>query len=214
MAKFLAAACGLVVLYAAVTIGEGFVRARTVVRRQVASTPLVLRPESLTHEQTRILLRVEDPTFFSHHGVDLHTPGAGMTTLTQGLVKFLYFQSFRPGVAKVRQSLLAIGFDARIEKQMQLALFLNASYLGTHQGRVIRGFEDGARTFFGRPFAELTRDQYLALVAMCVAPDALNVVTHPARNAARVDGIERLLANQCSPSGWLDVYYEACEVAH
>lgn len=36
-----------------------------------------------------VLLKIEDPTFKTHRGVDLATPGAGMTTITQGLVKLL-----------------------------------------------------------------------------------------------------------------------------
>lgn len=45
----------------------------------------------LTAERKAMLLAVEDPAFMRHHGVDLATPGAGMTTITQGLVKILYF---------------------------------------------------------------------------------------------------------------------------
>jgi len=51
------------------------------------------------------LLAVEDPNFYQHSGVDLTTPGAGITTITQGLVKQLYFSEFRPGFAKLRQTL-------------------------------------------------------------------------------------------------------------
>ncbi|WGS87238.1 hypothetical protein [Methylomonas sp. UP202] len=32
------------------------------------------------------LLAIEDPAFYEHQGVDLYTPGAGMTTISQGLV--------------------------------------------------------------------------------------------------------------------------------
>ncbi|MDD2770086.1 MAG: hypothetical protein PHT19_15275 [Methylococcus sp.] len=45
---------------------------------------------NLTSDRLKLLLAVEDPTFFEHHGVDLNTPGAGMTTISQSLVKLLY----------------------------------------------------------------------------------------------------------------------------
>lgn len=62
----------------------------------------------LSSERRTMLLAVEDPSFMHHHGVDLATPGAGMTTITQGLVKLLYFpDGFRPGIAKIRQTLIA-----------------------------------------------------------------------------------------------------------
>lgn len=44
----------------------------------------------LSPEQWKLLLAIEDPAFYNHRGVDLSTPGAGMTTITQGLVKLLY----------------------------------------------------------------------------------------------------------------------------
>lgn len=211
--KAFAAFVALIVLYAGVTIGEGYVRAPAVVARQLLATPPVLTAESLSPEQLRILLRVEDPAFFSHHGLDLRTPGAGMTTITQGLVKFLYFPHFRPGLAKIRQSLLAVGFDARIDKRTQLALLLNAEYLGTHDGRDVHGFENAARVYFDTDFRSLSREQFLSLVAMCIGPDGFNVATRPAENRERVARIERLLAGRCRAAGWLDVYYEACASA-
>ena len=121
---------GAFFLYCAVTIAEGYFRARRIVERHLRErSPSVLRPGDLSAEQLRILLAVEDPKFFSHPGVDLSTPGAGMTTITQGLVKFLYFDQFRPGLAKIRQSLLALGFDARTQKSTQLTIFLTSGYM-------------------------------------------------------------------------------------
>lgn len=37
--------------------------------------------------QLDALLKIEDPAFYRHKGVDLKTPGAGLTTITQSLVK-------------------------------------------------------------------------------------------------------------------------------
>ena len=61
-----------------------------------------------------------------HHGVDLEEPGARMTTLTQGLVKLLYYPNgFKQGVAKLRQSLIAkYALNSIITKDDQLLLFL------------------------------------------------------------------------------------------
>lgn len=210
---FVALVLVALILYAGGTVAEGYLRAPGRVAEHEHERPTALRAQDLSPEQLRILLAVEDPKFFSHRGVDLLTPGAGMTTITQGLVKFLYFDRFRPGLAKIRQSLLAVGFDARIDKRRQLALLLNSAYLGTHRGREVRGFEEAARAYFGKPFRRLTRREYVALVAMLVGPDRFSVAAHPAANAKRVARIERLLAGRCRPQGWLDVYYRACAPA-
>jgi hypothetical protein len=45
-----------------------------------------------------------------------------MTTITQSLVKGLYFRHFRPGIRKIRQSLIArFALDGHMSKQRLLA---------------------------------------------------------------------------------------------
>ena len=97
------------------------------------STALPLDPAHFNQARRDWLLTVDDPTFYRHHGIDSRTPGAGYTTITQGLVKILFFDDFRPGVfgwRKVKQSIIAMAFDARVSKDEQLRLFVNTVYLG------------------------------------------------------------------------------------
>ena len=54
-----------------------------------SDVPLVLPLSAMSAWQKDALLRVEDPSFYEHHGVDLHTPGQGLTTITQALVKWI-----------------------------------------------------------------------------------------------------------------------------
>jgi membrane peptidoglycan carboxypeptidase len=169
-----------------------------------------LRPEDLSQERLHMLLAVEDPGFYTHHGIDLTSPGAGYTTITQGLVKHLYFAHFHPGLAKWKQSLVALVFDHQVSKQDQLHLFLNSVYLGNWQGREIYGFDAAAHAYFNKPFAQLTDDEYLSLVAMVVGPNEFHVRNRPDRNADRVARIQRLLAGACKPAGMADVYYQDC----
>ena len=66
-----------------------------------------------------------------------------MTTISQGLVKVLYFPSgFRPGIAKIRQTLIAqYAFDASVSKQEQLdgrsARQLHARLTGMHNVHIL-----------------------------------------------------------------------------
>lgn len=91
-------------------------------------------------------LKVQDPKFRSHKGVDLTTPGAGMTTITQGLVKLLYFPGgFKPGIAKIRQTrIAAYALDDLVAKNDQFNLFLNAMSLGTVDDKPVHGLEAAA----------------------------------------------------------------------
>jgi len=167
----------------------------------------------LSAERLGVLLAVEDPRFYEHHGIDLRTPGSGWTTITQGLVKIHGYGGFEPGFAhwrKIEQSMVALVVDLRIPKDRQLAMFLDAAYLGTWEGREVRGFEAAAVTYFEIPFDRLGDDRFLSLVAMLPAPNDLHVLGRSERNAERVRRIERMLAGQCRPAGWRDVYYETC----
>ena len=182
-----------------------------IVAAALQSERMVLEIEDLTPRQLEILLKVQDPGFYEHKGVDLRTPGAGWTTITQGLVKIHYFDPFEPGLAKVKQSLIArFALDPFVSKEDQLRLFINEAYLGASEGGEAIGFAQGARVYFDKPFAELTEDEYVALVAMLIAPDTCNVLRQPKLHAERVLRIQRLLAGECAPNTWSDVWLKGC----
>ncbi len=183
-----------------------------------ASAPgrLTLRLSDVSTERQAILLAVEDPGFYSHHGIDVTTPGSGWTTITQGLVKVLFYEGFTPGTfhyRKFEQSVIALVFDRRVDKTTQLELFLNLAYFGVHDGHEVIGFPAAARTYFHKDVAALTREEYTSLVAMLIGPDLFNVAAHSDRNRERVGRIEKLLRRECAPRDFRDVYYEACRKA-
>jgi membrane peptidoglycan carboxypeptidase len=136
--------------------------------------------------------------------VDFSTPGAGITTITQGLVKHLYFDQFRPGIAKIKQTLIAIYvLNPLMSKEDQLRFFINTVYLG----RGINGFEQAAKVYFHKSFAQLTDDEYISIVAMIIAPETFNIEKFPARNRERVERIKRLVSGEYKPRGLFDLYY-------
>lgn len=166
-----------------------------------------LKLADLSKERQAMLLAIEDPAFIRHHGVDLETPGAGMTTITQGLVKLIYFpEGFKQGIAKVRQTLIAqYALDSLVSKNDQLLLFLNICYLGNKNGQPVHGYAAAARAYFGKSFAELTDEEFLSLVAMHIAPDKLKPGT--LENTQRVQRIRAYLSGKYQPASLLDVDY-------
>lgn len=184
-------------------------RTPAIVREAEASIAEPLDPSELPPGRLEDLLAVEDPAFRSHHGIDLSTPGAGWTTIPQGLAKDLYFDAFRPGpLAKLEQSLAAVVLDARIPKERLLRLFLGTAYLGETPTGTVNGFGPAARTWLGRDVRDLDRREFLSLVAMVVGPNEYGIGSE--RGVERLARIERLLAGECRPAGWRDVTYEAC----
>ena len=166
---------------------------------------------SLPRDRVDALLRVEDPTFRTNKGIDLSTPGAGMTTLSQGLGKRLFFAGFEPGFAKLElMALTRFALFPIVAKDKVLNAFLATAYLGTDRGRAVTGFADGARVWFGKPLNSLSDREFLSLVAMLPAPDRLKPGRDDGARAERVTRIERLLAGRCRPTGLRDVYLEGC----
>jgi membrane peptidoglycan carboxypeptidase len=158
------------------------------------------------------LVAVEDPAFFSHPGVDFRSPGAGWTTITQGLVKLHYEGPMQGLFGKPRQSIIALALNRTLDKRSQLTLFLNTAYLGQINGGQIRGFSQAADHYYGHNFRELTFDQFLGLVATLLAPNRLDPIHSPAANLERVQRIQALLASRCAPLGWRDVYLNGCDL--
>lgn len=179
--------------------------------RPYQGEPRLLRPKlsELSPERLDWLIQIQDPGFRSHRGVDLSTPGAGLTTISQSLVKRLFFEDFRPGWRKIPQTLLArFVVDAALGKDEQLELFLSSAYFGEAEGKPLYGFAEASEKFFERALAEISDSQFLALVAMLIAPRDFHVLRKPEANQARVLRIRAVLSGEYQPKGLRDVFYD------
>ncbi|MEW8283102.1 MAG: transglycosylase domain-containing protein [Candidatus Thiodiazotropha taylori] len=175
---------------------------RVIPKERTASYSLTL--SSLTVKRKAALLKIEDPNFYQHSGIDFTTPGAGITTITQALVKTIYFERFSPGIAKIKQTLIArFVLDPLMPKEMQLRRFINTVYLGPKA----KGFEQAANHYFDRPFDEISDDQFLALLAMIIAPETFNIEKHPERNELRVARLKQVINGDYTPKGLFDLTY-------
>jgi membrane carboxypeptidase/penicillin-binding protein len=198
----------------------------TVVR--LASRPALTDLRSLPDGTIDILLRVEDPTFRKHRGIDPFARGQGRGTITRALARTLYLDRYDlKGVAGVFQSVyrfvhriagpgdlapdvMALVMNARVSKDRQLRLFVQHVYMGNHEGRPVYGFADAARVYFRKRSPELSRRYVVALVGMMVDPNQFHPVHHPDALGERIDRIERMLRRECKARGWRDVYYRDC----
>jgi membrane peptidoglycan carboxypeptidase len=167
----------------------------------------IVTVKEMSPQRIATLLRIEDPAFMRHRGVDLTTPGAGMTTIAQGLVKQIYFpERFTPGIAKIKQTLIAQhALDALVPKNVQLELYLNITYFGTVSGKPVHGLSDAARVYFAKPHQQLLDDEFLSLIGMTVSPDTLKPGSDA--SAKRVERIKRYLNGQMVPASVMDFDY-------
>jgi membrane peptidoglycan carboxypeptidase len=224
--RIIAIFIAFVVLYLAVAGGWAYAVTPAVVMR--ASTPRLLDLSSLPDGTVDILLRVEDPSFRKHHGIDPFAKGQGLVTLTRALVHTIYIDRAQlSGVSGVMQRMyrfvdrfagpvdlapdvMALVVDSRLGKTRQLQLFLQHVYMGRHGKRQVYGFPEAARVYFGKDPRRLSRREVVTLVAMMVGPNQFHPVRRPDALAERVRRIERLLRRECQPRGIRDVYYPSC----
>ena len=169
-------------------------------------------PADLTPPKLDEFLRVDDPNFWNHRGIDLATPGSGMTSITQSLAKRLAFVDFKPGYRKLRQSAYAIGLERRLSKQQILALALDTAELGRGPHGWMHGMFATSMQVYGKPPAALDDRQWLHLVAVLVAPRRFDLLAADPALEDRVARLQRLLAGRCRPSGKRDVWLEGCRV--
>jgi monofunctional biosynthetic peptidoglycan transglycosylase len=227
--RIVAVLMAIVVLYLAVAGVWAYAVTSAVVMR--ASTPRLLDLSSLPEGTVDILLRVEDPSFRKHHGIDPFAKGQGLVTLTRALVHTVYlnraelsgvagglqrmyrFVDRVAGPVDLGPDVMALVVDSRLGKTRQLQLFLQHVYMGRQGNRQVYGFPDAARAYFGKDPRQLSRREVVTLVAMMVGPNRFHPVRRRDALAERVRRIERLLRGACQPRGVRDVYYPNCAKA-
>lgn len=181
----------------------------------------------LSPRQLDILLRIEDPSFFSHHGLSLGD-GQGVATISSAVARelFLYgpglegmrgvLQGFYRGVFECCKKVdfgrdaMALVLDARVSKERQLALYVAGIYMGRREGRQVRGLEAAALAYLGKPLGQVDDDGMAQLVTMIRAPNALHPVRERTAYQARLARVRAVLAGRCRPAGWFDTEYAHC----
>jgi len=199
----------LVLIYYTLVVLIARVSTEEKVSDALQSERMKLELTDLSDKQIQALLKVQDPNFYEHKGVDFITPGTGVTTISQALVKMYYFEDFHAGIEKTKQTLIArLAFDPLTPKDTILTLFINEVYLGQNGNLVIKGFENAAQYYFNKSFKQLSWDEYLSLIAMIRAPSCFNYFNKKEKNLERVHRIKKMLSGEYIPRDNSDLYYD------
>ena len=131
---------------------------------------------------------LEDSTFTAHRGYNpvamknaarnyfrRDFPLFGGSTITQQLVKNLYFTFERKVSRKIKELFLAIWFEKRLTKKQILELYLNVIYYGNGQ----YGIYNAAMFYFGKSPKELNLNQSFFLASILPVVGRLNPLYHP-----------------------------------
>ena len=156
----------------------------------------------------RAVLVAEDSGFWQHEGIDFEQMKESMevnierlefarggSTITQQLAKNLYLSPSKNPIRKVREILIARRLEAELTKQRILELYLNV----IEWGDGIYGAEAAARTYFGRPAADLGPSEAALLAGAIVNPRLLTPARPTARLRRRQDMIMRRMGAVTPP---------------
>lgn len=121
----------------------------------------------------------EDRNFFKHSGISWRgilrstlvnlRQGRivqGASTITQQLVKLLFFDSRRTFKRKIKEQLVALLVERQFTKEQILETYLNHVYFGCG----IYGVEAAARRFFGKAVCELNISESATLASIVKSP--------------------------------------------
>lgn len=152
--------------------------------KQPDFVPLRELPERLV----RLTLESEDSEFYSHKGYNLEgirdavqinrragEIAVGGSTITQQLVKNLYFHFGHSYLRKATELLIALDAERKLSKDKILELYLNVIYYGNG----VYGIGDAARFYFNREPKDLSINQMFMLAILPVVPTRGNPIQHP-----------------------------------
>jgi monofunctional biosynthetic peptidoglycan transglycosylase len=149
------------------------------------------------------VIAAEDGRFLQHHGIDWKEVqkvvdkdvedgrlGRGGSTITQQLVKNLFFTTTRSVLRKAVEFTLAPLAELVLPKKRILELYLNV----IEWGPGVYGAEAAARSWYGIPAARVNRDQAARLAA--VIPSPLH------RKPARMSSYSAEILRRMEQTGW------------
>jgi monofunctional biosynthetic peptidoglycan transglycosylase len=149
------------------------------------------------------VVAAEDGRFFQHHGIDWKEVqkvvdkdvedgrlGRGGSTITQQLVKNLFFTTSRSVLRKGVEFTLAPLAEWVLPKKRILELYLNV----IEWGPGVYGAEAAARSWYGIPAARVNREQAARLAA--VIPSPLR------RKPARMSSYSAEILRRMEQTGW------------
>ena len=161
-----------------------------------AEERVIVDYEELPSVLVQAVLATEDRNFFDHGGIDPigitravvrdvlgdSTSRQGGSTITQQYVKTVYLSSERTLDRKLREAVLAVKLEQRLDKREILTRYLNQIYFG----RGAYGVEAASRAYFGVPVSDLQLYQAAYLAGLIRSPESADATQDPEEATRRV----------------------------
>ncbi len=142
--------------------------------------------DDIPHRFVDILINSEDAGFYQHNGISKNAIKealqinfeenriiSGGSTITQQLIKNLYFNFDKSICRKLQEALLTIKAEHVLSKDELLEMYINIIYYGCGQ----YGLASASNYYFSKLPKDLTLNQMFMLVRILNAPTANNPIT-------------------------------------
>ncbi len=152
------------------------------------------------------LIGIEDYRFLDHFGIDIKSiiraiiydikAGAfvqGGSTLTQQIVKNLFFTNEKSLERKLKEAIVAIYLELKYDKTTILQTYFNEVFWGGIGGIRFKGLEAAARGYFNKGIVDLSPYEASILIAMLKGPHYYHPIKHTNRLQERSDFIFKKL---------------------
>ena len=169
-------------------------------RKRYTFVPLAKISPELQHA----VISAEDGRFYQHHGIDWDEMEKvaqesqekgeairGASTISQQLVKNLFFTTHRNPLRKAFEYTLAPMADSILGKRRELELYLNVVEWGPAG---VYGIEEGAKYHYHVAASRLDREQAARLAAILPAPRRWR--------PARMDDYSSIILARMGKAGW------------
>jgi penicillin-binding protein 1B len=159
-------------------------------------TPVTLSeiPVNMRHA----VMAIEDVNFLEHGGISFRSTiralykdlrarrfVEGGSTITQQLMKNLFFSREKAVSRKIKEALYAFITESSHSKESILEAYLNEVYLGQWSTHEIHGVSEAARFYFNRSIFDLSLSQSATLAAIIQAPNSHDPRRHPENTIKR-----------------------------
>ncbi len=175
----------------------------------------------------RGLIGIEDFRFLDHKGIDplaiLRAIIAdikagkfvqGGSTLTQQLVKNLYFSNSKSLIRKLKEAILSIYIESRYEKEEILQAYFNEVEWGVFAGLRVKGIHAASKIYFNKNPRDLNNYEAIILSSMLKGPNLYHPLKNQLKLRGRADHIykrlkEKELISKYDDSQWNDLKWES-----
>lgn len=167
-----------------------------------AKTRLWVASENIPEELKNAFIATEDNRFKKHKGIDIRgilralyqdvkagQKVQGGSTITQQLVKNLFFTHQKQFTRKIWEMAYAIRIEQQYSKEQILEFYLNSIYLGHGSW----GIDAASQVYFGKNVSELTIAECAMIAGLAKSPEYYSPYRHPDAALKRRNLVLRLM---------------------